>query len=413
MTNKNWTEKEIEFLKENYLTMDFNEISKTVKRTRRAVQSKMSKLGIRKLGYWNNEQIDLLLKNYKIMSNKELSFIIKKPKYCVQSKITRLRLNRGIRINWEQDQIKTLKDEYKNRSNKDLSSIVGKTEKAVSVQLTRLGLKRIRTKKNTKHNLNEKYITKSKTIKNDYKKEFKFIKESFLNLSNVEISKGLNISTSKVITIMKKFGIKRPNGLGRKLSPNGGRHSEETKNKIRNSLKGRTLPLNVRRKIGLANRGKKLNPELKKRLSDMKKGAKNPFYGKNHSKKSRDQMSLNRQGEKHHNWMGGKSFEPYTCDFNPRFKRKIKERDSYTCQICNINKYDVKQLKTILVIHHVNYDKILSIPQNCITLCNRCHIKTNYNRTHWTKFFQSLLSEKYGYKFNEEQKVILEFKDGL
>ena len=33
--------------------------------------------------------------------------------------------------------------------------------------------------------------------------------------------------------------------------------------------------------------------------------------------------------------------------------------------------------------------------------------EVNANRLHWTKFFQSLLSEKYGYKYGNNQEVIL------
>ena len=34
----------------------------------------------------------------------------------------------------------------------------------------------------------------------------------------------------------------------------------------------------------------------------------------------------------------------------------------------------------------------------------------NKNRIHWIKFFQSLLSERYEYKYNEERNIIFELK---
>lgn len=61
-----------------------------------------------------------------------------------------------------------------------------------------------------------------------------------------------------------------------------------------------------------------------------------------------------------------------------------------------------------LDIHHVNYDKHLSIQENLITLCKPCHGKCGYNKKQWVSFFQSLLSDKYGYKYCEEGDVILE-----
>lgn len=37
--------------------------------------------------------------------------------------------------------------------------------------------------------------------------------------------------------------------------------------------------------------------------------------------------------------------------------------------------------------------------ENCIALCDSCHLKTNYNRSAWIKFFQSILSDRYGYDY--------------
>lgn len=105
---------------------------------------------------------------------------------------------------------------------------------------------------------------------------------------------------------------------------------------------------------------------------------------------------------------GGKSFEPYTFDFNKRFKKKIKERDK-CCMLCNIGFEDLKELKRDICIHHINYDKLNSIPQNCITLCIKCHGLTGTHRHNWITFFQSLLKERYNYQYTQNQKIILDF----
>jgi len=36
----------------------------------------------------------------------------------------------------------------------------------------------------------------------------------------------------------------------------------------------------------------------------------------------------------------------------------------------------------------------------------------NKNRIHWIKFFQSLLSERYRYNYDENQNIIIEMKGG-
>jgi 5-methylcytosine-specific restriction endonuclease McrA len=75
------------------------------------------------------------------------------------------------------------------------------------------------------------------------------------------------------------------------------------------------------------------------------------------------------------NWQGGKSFEPYPLTFNIQFKRLIRQRDNYCCGICG------KSGSTH--VHHINYVKLDTHPENCITLCVSCHAKTNAHRAFW------------------------------
>jgi len=109
--------------------------------------------------------------------------------------------------------------------------------------------------------------------------------------------------------------------------------------------------------------------------------------------------------EEHPNWKNGKSFEPYNKSFNNKFKRAIRKRDNQICMLCSTHK---EKLKKALDIHHINYDKLLSLPQNCVSLCHSCHMKTNFNRNHWVKFFQSILSEKYNYNYSDNQEIVME-----
>ncbi len=111
-------------------------------------------------------------------------------------------------------------------------------------------------------------------------------------------------------------------------------------------------------------------------------------------------------GVMNHCWKGGISFEPYDKRFNNIFKRRIRKRDNYICLKCG--KHQEKEKKA-LAVHHIDYNKKLSIPQNCCAICNSCNSEVNYNRKHWTKFFQSLLSEKYNYQYSNHE-IVLEIK---
>ena len=144
---------------------------------------------------------------------------------------------------------------------------------------------------------------------------------------------------------------------------------------------------------------------LKRKESYKKKGY-NPNSIENGFQKGHKLQS----GNKHSNWQGGKSFESYGIEFNKKFKRAIRKRDNQICMICMIHR---EKLKRALDVHHIDYNKMLSIPQNCISLCNSCHMKTNYNRIHWTKMLQSVLSEKYGYQYSELREIIFKLnQDG-
>jgi hypothetical protein len=88
--------------------------------------------------------------------------------------------------------------------------------------------------------------------------------------------------------------------------------------------------------------------------------------------------------ENNPNWVGGKSFEPYTLGWNKTYREQIRYRDGYKCQICN--KPEVENNRK-LHVHHIDYKKDNLNINNLISLCTKCHIKTNFNRDHWKEYF--------------------------
>ena len=96
--------------------------------------------------------------------------------------------------------------------------------------------------------------------------------------------------------------------------------------------------------------------------------------------------SYKNRGDKCNFWQGGKSFEPYPPEFNDNFKRLIRARDNYTCAICG---------KYATHVHHIDYVKENTVPDNCITLCVVCHGKTNFNHVYWLEYFTTLLCDSF------------------
>ena len=195
----------------------------------------------------------------------------------------------------------------------------------------------------------------------------------------------------------------------------GKKHLEETKKKMSIARTGKNNGFY----------GKKHSEEIKRKMSEShkqsyKNGKLPSMLGKKHTEETIKKMSKPKSeeikrkmsevakgkyvGEKNPNWQGGISFEPYDKSFNNKFKRVIRKRDNYVCLKCG--KHQEKE-RGSLCIHHINYDKKLTVPQNCCSLCGRCNSEVNFNRPHWTKFFQSLLAERYGYQYSENQEIKL------
>ena len=135
----------------------------------------------------------------------------------------------------------------------------------------------------------------------------------------------------------------------------------------------------TKKKMSLAQKGKKLSKETREKLSEMRKGKKHWAFGKVFSKKYCRKMSEAHKGYKHteeqkmkiglkskgnkyrlgkknskesnlkrskilkgkyigklaSGWRGGKSFEPYGIKFNKELKEKVRKRDKYKCQECS------------------------------------------------------------------------------
>ena len=126
---------------------------------------------------------------------------------------------------------------------------------------------------------------------------------------------------------------------------------------------------------------RKKSKDIKSKISESKKEKK-----LKHSDEWKREHSLGMLGILNPNWNNGSSFEPYSPEFNKEKKTQVLERDNYTCQNPNC-----EHLSEGLDVHHINYDKKNSNPENLISLCKSCHIKTNFNRQYYTEFYQNIM----------------------
>ena len=101
-------------------------------------------------------------------------------------------------------------------------------------------------------------------------------------------------------------------------------------------------------------------------------------------KMGKGQKNRFKNPKNHWNWQGGKSFEPYPLGWNNTFKEQIRYRDKYKCQLCGCHEVECNRK---LDVHHIDYDKENLNPNNLISLCKFCHMKTNWNREYYYAYF--------------------------
>jgi hypothetical protein len=210
--------------------------------------------------------------------------------------------------------------------------------------------------------------------------------------------------------------------------------TEETKQKIRATLLGRKRPIDVRKKISESLRrlhnsgykspliGSKFSEERKKAMSERQKGFRHSeatkeklrqlSLGVKFGKEFREKCRLNNLGKKHSdetklkisrhfkgrytgelasNWRGGLNFIKYPRGWSAELKRTVRLRDGFKCMLCGISEDKTKKK---LSVHHINYNKKDLNINNLISLCNRCHGRTHYNRPYWLGFLQSFIGKE-------------------
>jgi len=114
----------------------------------------------------------------------------------------------------------------------------------------------------------------------------------------------------------------------------------------------------------------------------------------------------------------------YCGKFNYRFRESVRRLFGYRCVLCNAKEPSYRKLS----VHHVYYNKkaccqsegetgdlyyiidgkkffVEGNPNKFAPLCQRCHSKTNHNRTYWATCLESLINSKYS-GISYKQKMI-------
>jgi hypothetical protein len=97
---KPWTDKEVEFLKQNINKMSYTQLAKALGRSYASIRNKVSYLGLVKevkfvIDVWDDKKIEFLKKHYLSMSYDELSKHLGISKRSIAKKLTQLGLKKS------------------------------------------------------------------------------------------------------------------------------------------------------------------------------------------------------------------------------------------------------------------------------------------------------------------------------
>ena len=145
---------------------------------------------------------------------------------------------------------------------------------------------------------------------------------------------------------------------------------------------GKTMPLEVKRKLSLSRRGKYA-------------GANCYWWGRTlsleHKRKISETKSRAQTGAENPNWRGGTSLGPYAEGWYG-LKKRIRTRDQHVCQIPGCSKGENGRHHDV---HHIDYNKNNDNLDNLITLCLPCHRRTNGNREYWMQYFSEIMAARF------------------
>jgi len=205
-----------------------------------------------------------------------------------------------------------------------------------------------------------------------FNKGLPFSNEIRQKMSKSHLGKTHIVSTKTKQKISEKLKGNQ-NGKGNK-SKTGQKNSIITRRKLSEKQKLiKNAPWRFQKGQSAWNKNKSWSEEhkIKMRETSMRLGLKPPAH----------------KGANSHFWKGGITNDPYPEEWDEKLRENIRQRDNYICKLCGIHQDELKGWNKKLDIHHIDYNKDNFNSDNLISLCRSCHVKTNYNREYWIKFF--------------------------
>lgn len=139
--HKPWTLDEIEYLKNNYVEKTSEEIGKNLNRSVQSVNAERDKLGLVRNEAWTNKDIDYLVSNFESMTHAEIGQVLNRTEQAVRAKCFDLNLFKK-ELPWTDEEVNFIKDYYMEMKTSEISKILNRTMSAIELKASRMGLKK-------------------------------------------------------------------------------------------------------------------------------------------------------------------------------------------------------------------------------------------------------------------------------
>ena len=140
-SHKPWTEEDVAYLQANYKNKTSEEIAKSLGRTVHSVNAQRDRLELFKHEPWNECEVGYLIENFETMTHLELGKRLKRTEQAVRAKCFELDLYKKEKP-WTKEDLNFVKENYMEMNTSDIAKVLNRTKDAVQLKARRMGLKK-------------------------------------------------------------------------------------------------------------------------------------------------------------------------------------------------------------------------------------------------------------------------------
>lgn len=139
--HKPWTDEEIQYLKDNYIGKTSKEIGDFLGRSVNSINAKRDEYSLFRDKPWSTDEVDYIVRNFETMTHAAMGKILSRTEQAVRAKCFDLNLYKK-ELPWSEYEINFVKEHYMEMRTSDISKILNRTSSAVEIKAGRMGLKK-------------------------------------------------------------------------------------------------------------------------------------------------------------------------------------------------------------------------------------------------------------------------------